>query len=145
MNTFEASLSVCKMRPDLAVPFACYWACTRSSRRYYPEGDTQLLGYLCGVSSKGRWPNQAMWWLCHHKHTQRGVPIHTVTFWGGLHSGIVSASNGQFFRGSMRVFADQEQCGGVATYKTWKMSSRDSRNTALGPKRAYSWVRRWST
>ena len=26
----------------------------------------------------------------HHKHTQRGVPIHTVTFWGGLHSSIVS-------------------------------------------------------
>ena len=41
----------------------------------------------------------------HHKHTQRGVPIQIVTFWGGLHSGIVSASNGQFFRGSMRVFA----------------------------------------
>ena len=41
----------------------------------------------------------------HHKHTQRGVPNHTVTFWDGLHFSIVSASNGQFFRGSMRVFA----------------------------------------
>ena len=36
----------------------------------------------------------------------------------------------------MKECADQDQCGGVATYKTWKMSSRDSRNTALGPKRA---------
>ena len=63
----------------------------------------------------------------HHKHTQRDVPIHTVTFWGGLHSGIVSASNGQFFRGSMSICyidCDREQCGEAPT-----KSGKDTQET----------------
>ena len=172
MNTFEASLSVCKIRPGLAVSFTlkpaiergldhpeeagiiqkvahCLWGtpvvsvskgggqirlCGDYEVTIYPELENdqyplpkpeELFGKMAGgkrflkIDLTYAYQQMSLEESSHHKHTQRGVPIHTVTFWGGLHSGIVSANTDTILQGINEsicyIDCDLEQCGGAPT------------------------------
>ena len=171
MNTFEASLSVCKIRPHLAVPFAlkpaiecklhsleeagiiqkvahCLWGtpvvsvlkgcaqirlCGDYKVTIYSELENdqyplpkpeELFGKLAGgkrfpkIDLTYAYQEMSLEESSHHKQTQRGVPIHTDTFWGGHSSGIVSIMDTilqGINKGICYINCDLEQCGRAPT------------------------------